>query len=231
MKKQWLLFLVKLFGPGLLALPWLVLPGHPWIFYPIKMYTDGSTYLYDQLTLWLVPLMYGGFLFAVIAPLIFLKQKPKSWRWILSCCWIFTAGFYAASQWPPFDFIYRLEKGISLLITGIGCFILAISYLRLFFKSKHDGTRALRLHYAILAANLSLSVFIAFYYFAGASLISFFNKEIDTWYFIKVSINIMAIANYAIYLFAFITHYFGSIRHFYRKDFLEKKLIDKIGLG
>jgi hypothetical protein len=201
MRKRWRPFLIKLFLPSLLGLPWLILWDKAWFTYPIKFYADGGKYQMDSLYIVISVLLFGGFLFAIIAPLIFLKYKPKPWRWFFAICWVLTTGFYGTSQWPGWEFLYfRNEKGLALLITGTGCLVLALAYLRFYKKSTASHMKPFKAHYGILSANLFLSVCIAIYYYAGWSIIAFFYSGTNSPEYFKWSINILAITNYSIFI-------------------------------
>lgn len=83
MKKRWTPFLLKLFLPGIIGLPWLL----DLYFKFIPRAGEEPTLGYSELIPWLEPLAYAGFAFGVLAPMFLLKKYRKNHTLKLGIAW------------------------------------------------------------------------------------------------------------------------------------------------
>jgi hypothetical protein len=224
MKRRWSAFLLKLFLPGLLALPWLL--NLKFRFLPEAHYEGGDWY--DP---WSTVIAYGGLVCAVVAPLILLEQKPMKQRLFLIPLWILFLALLPTAFWVPLQaalgsYAFTLAPILILCVS----ILLLFFYIRFYRYAKLHKVPALRLHTSLVLLNIILLMVIAEMNVAGTRILFFLGApddlDLNTYFDIVQS---LIIATMIICLLTVITHYAASIRHFRKQHVAEDALIDEIG--
>ncbi|MEZ4687145.1 MAG: hypothetical protein R3B47_14070 [Bacteroidia bacterium] len=147
MKRRWLPFLLKLFGPGLLALPWLLDIWFEFIPKP-EIYSDSVEVGGTFLQIWTETVAYTFFFAAVLFPVFLIRKYKTIQKTIISLSWFFILGTMYFKEIAPSIAVRRalfFERGEFLFLILLSVITLLTQYFIL--GKKRDQTTLLRLNY------------------------------------------------------------------------------------
>lgn len=218
MKKNLPVFLIKLFLPGLLALPYVLHESGLISIYPNREL--GFEAAYEELRPFSA-LAFVGFMIGVMFPLISTKLKPKSIRIGLIAGWFLVLLPALIDYLPARVGFYETGESIfssSLQILGVGIIWVLYGWLFLF-------TKTYRLQY-FKAQYLTITLLPLPALFTP--LLDIFNANTRDWGLSREHVEwVYWVALFLIVLF----FYIGSIRHhlYPPPQPIEEQLIDEIG--